>query len=67
MDMKDPEIKLYAFKNEEMEELEMKPLWGLEEVMYYTSAFEISGLKVFLENYSFTKAMKKPFPPSYSV
>ena len=29
MDMKDPEIKLYAFKNEEMEELEMKPLWGL--------------------------------------
>jgi hypothetical protein len=67
MDMKNPEIKLYSFKNDEMEELEMKPLWGLEEVMYYASAFEISALKVFLENFNYLKSMKKPFPASYTV
>ena len=43
----------------------MKPIFGLEEVIYYTSVFEVSGLKMFLDSFNWTKAIKKGFPPSY--
>lgn len=65
VDVRDPTKKLYAFLNEEMNELDMKPIYALEEVIYYTSVFEISGLKMFLESYDWRKAIKKGLPTSY--
>jgi hypothetical protein len=62
IDIKDPTKKLYAFVNEEMAELDMKPIFGLEEVIFYTSVFEISGLKMFLDNFHWSKALKKSLP-----
>lgn len=62
VDIKDPTKKFYAYLNEEMSELNMKPIFGLEEVIYYTSVFEMSGLKMFLDSLSWTNAIKKGLP-----
>lgn len=62
IDIKDPSRRFYGYLNEEMSELNMKPIFSLEEVIYYTSVFEISGLKMFLDSLNWTKAIKKGLP-----
>lgn len=62
IDIKDDTKKFYGYLNEEMSELNMKPIYALEEVIYYTSVFEISGLKMFLDNINWTKAITKGLP-----
>jgi hypothetical protein len=42
-----------------MDELDMNPIIALEEVIYYTAVFEISGLKMFLDNFHWLKALKR--------
>lgn len=45
----------------------MKPIYGLRESLFYASVFEISGIKLFLDNFHWSKSLKKPLPTNYQV
>lgn len=64
-DVKDPSKEFYEYINEEMDEVDLKPVYGLRQVMYYTAVFEIAGIKSFLDSYPWEKSIKKALPSTY--
>lgn len=66
-DIKDPSLEFYEYITEDMDELDLKPIYGLRQSVFYAATFEIAGLKGFLDNFPWTKALKRPIPASYQV
>jgi hypothetical protein len=63
----DPTMELYNFLTEDMDDLDLKPIVGWKQCLYYTAVFEIAGLKAYLDEFPWRKALKKPIPESYKV
>ena len=51
LELIDNDIQLYQTINEQMQEYKMLPIFGIKEAIYYASIFEISGLKLYLDNF----------------
>lgn len=50
-----------------MFDLDLKPIYGLDNFLFFAAVFEMSGLKSFLDSYPWQKALKRPLPASYQV
>ncbi|CAD8099788.1 unnamed protein product [Paramecium sonneborni] len=63
----DPSMELYNFITEDMDDLDLKPIIGWKQCLYYAAVFEISGLKAYLDEFPWRKALKRPIPEAYKV
>ena len=50
-DIKDPTKEFYEYISEDMFDLDLKPIYGLKQYMYYAAVFEMSGLMSYLQNF----------------